>query len=185
MAVSSSFPSSLIGLLVFLFTITASTATRDVKAFDLDAQFDVGKICPLVKNKDYCENLLQSYPSIYGFDVKGVGTVFVYEATYKATDAKNKIMDLFPKAAGAQKIHLKYCQRFYDSFRQKDKKILSQLLGKKDYSGLHREAGILAKYATDCESSFNPAPSPMKRQNDNFLNLMDMISALSFLLIHQ
>ncbi|KAI3956248.1 hypothetical protein MKW92_008370 [Papaver armeniacum] len=151
MAASSSYATCLIGLLIFLFAITSSTATRDVKALDFDAHFDANKICSL----------------------------------FNAMDAKNTIMGLYPKAVHAQRVHLKFCQQLYDPFLQKDLKSLSQLLGKKDYTGLHREAGIFIKYASDCEESFKPGPSPLKLQNMEFFNGIDMISAFSYLLIHQ
>ncbi|KAI3848488.1 hypothetical protein MKW92_045687 [Papaver armeniacum] len=164
MAVSSSCTTSLTSLLIFLFVVTASTAAT---TGDGKQHFDVSTLCPLVKDKEYCQNILISN-----------------EAKYDAMDAKNRIVDLFPKAAGAQRVHLKFCQQLYDSFLQNDLKSLSQLLVKKDYTGLQREAGVFAKYASDCEKSFEPTPSPLAVPNSNFFNDMDMISAFSYLLIH-
>ncbi|KAI3848076.1 hypothetical protein MKX03_035745 [Papaver bracteatum] len=183
---TSSYATPLTGLLIFLCAITASTAVRDAKPWDLDVHFDVNKVCSLVKDKKYCENVLVSYPGIFDhIDYKEVGVIFVLETTYRATDAKNTIMDLFPESRGAQRVHLKFCQQIYDSFLQKDRKILSQLLGKKDYIGLHREASVFAKYTSDCEESFKPAPSPLTLRNNNFYNSIDMLSAYAYVLIHQ
>ncbi|KAI3862443.1 hypothetical protein MKW92_052278 [Papaver armeniacum] len=186
MVVSSSYTNSLIGVLILLFAVTASTATRDVITSDSvnNTHFDAHQICPLVKDKDYCDNIMESYVGIFEFDVKVVGTIFLDTATFIATDAINKILELIPKAPDAQKARLEHCNQLYTSFPQKEKGILTQLLEQKDYVGLNREAGILAKHAIDCEDSFKPAPSPLARVNSNFFNTMDMISAFSYLLIH-
>ncbi|KAI3867447.1 hypothetical protein MKX03_010027 [Papaver bracteatum] len=195
MAVSSSYATSLIGLLIILFAITSSTATRDVKALDLDAHFDANKIldahfdankiCDLVKYEILCRDALLMHPGVYGSDVKHAGSVLIDVAKFNAMDAKNVIMGLFPEASRSQRVHLKFCQQLYDHFLQKGLKSLSQLLGKKDYTGLHRKASIFIKYASDCEESFKPAPSPMKLENTDFFNGIDMILAFSYLLIHQ
>ncbi|KAI3921001.1 hypothetical protein MKW92_046632 [Papaver armeniacum] len=185
------YTNSLIGLLILFFGITAaSTATRDVirlvtsDPVNNNTHFDAHQICPLVKDRYYCDNIMESYVGIFEFDVKVVGTIFLDTATFRATDAINKILELIPKAPDAQKDHLEYCNQLYTSFLRKDKGILTQLLEQKDYVGLNREAGVLGKHATDCEDSFKPASSPLARVNSNFFNTMDMISAFSYLLIH-
>ncbi|MCL7027976.1 hypothetical protein MKW94_008539 [Papaver nudicaule] len=175
----SSYKNSLISLLVLLFTLSGSTATTDKR------HIDVAKVCSLVKDKDYCSNILVAYAGIYWLDVKDVGTIFITEATYRAEDAINKLMDLIPKARGALKSNLTHCNQFYMSFLQTDKGNLSELLGKQDYIGLNREASILAKHAIHCEESFKPVPSPLTLQNSDFFNSIDMILAFSYLLIHQ
>ncbi|MCL7024765.1 hypothetical protein MKW94_028180 [Papaver nudicaule] len=186
-----SYSNSLICLVVLFLTMTSSTTKRDIITFPSNAHIDVSKLCSLVKNKDYCTNVLFSFPGIYGLYAKDIGDIFIDQAMYGAKDANNKLMDLIPKARGAQKSHLKYCKgpycnQFYTSFLQKEQGNLSWLLGQQDYIGLKREADILAKHAIDCEESFKPAPSPlMTLQNTNFFNSVDMISTFSYLLIHQ
>ncbi|KAI3960461.1 hypothetical protein MKW98_002960 [Papaver atlanticum] len=184
--VVSSYTNSLMGLLILLFAITASTATRDVITSDSndEAHFDAHQICPRVKDKDFCDMVMESYVGIFGFDVKEVGTIFLDVSTNAAGFANSKILELIPKAPDAQKARLEHCNQLYTSFPQKDKGILTQLLEQKDYVGLNREAGILAKHTTDCEDSFKPAPSPLTRENSNFFNIIDMISVFSCLLIH-
>ncbi|KAI3867448.1 hypothetical protein MKX03_010028 [Papaver bracteatum] len=163
MAVASSYATCLIGLLIFLFTITSSTATRDVKALDLDAHFDtMGISCEVNSFHPEMRDALLMYPGIYGPDVKDAGSILIDAAKFNAVDAKNEIMGLFPEAPHAQR-----------------------LLGKKDYTGLHREAGIFIKYASDCNESFKPEQSPLKMENKFFFNGIDMILAFSYLLIHQ
>ncbi|KAI3920549.1 hypothetical protein MKW92_007995 [Papaver armeniacum] len=185
--VVSSYTNSLTSLLILSFVVTASTATRDVITSNSndEAHFDAHQICPQVKDKDFCVMVMDSYIAIYGFDVKEVGTIFIDVSKNTAGFANDKILELLPKAPDAQKARLEHCNQFYTSFPQKDKGILTQLLEQKDYVGLNREAGILAKHATDCEDSFKPAPSPMTRQNSNFFNIMDMISVFSRLLINK
>ncbi|MCL7046004.1 hypothetical protein MKW94_022201 [Papaver nudicaule] len=177
----SSYTNSLISLLVLLFTFSGSTATDSI----YKRHIDVAKVCSLVKDKDYCSNILVAYAGIYWLDVKDVGDIFINEAMYRAEDAINKLMDLIPKARGALKSNLTHCNQFYMSFQQIDKGNLSELLGKQDYIGLNREAGILAKHAIHCEESFKPVPSPLTLENSDFFNSIDMISAFSYLLIHQ
>ncbi|MCL7052265.1 hypothetical protein MKW94_008351 [Papaver nudicaule] len=180
----SSYTNSLICLVVLFLIVTSSTAKRDIIIFPSNAHIDVGKICSLVKNKNYCDNVLFSFPGIYRLDAKDIGAIFIDQAMYRAKDANNKLMDLIPKARGAQEGHLKRCNQFYTSFLQKEQGNLSRLLGQQDYIGLDRKADILAKHAIDCEESFKPAPSPLILQNTNFFNSVDMISAFSYLLIH-
>ncbi|KAI3880541.1 hypothetical protein MKX03_008805 [Papaver bracteatum] len=183
----ASYTNSLMGLLILSFLVTASNAIRDVITSNSndEAHFDAHQICPQVKDKDFCEMVMQAYVAIFEFDVKEVGTIFIDVSKNMGGFANNRIMELIPKAPDAQKARLEHCNQFYASFPQKDKEILTQLLEKKDYVGLNREAGVLAKHATDCEESFKPAPSPLTRQNINFFNIMDMISVFSRLLIHQ
>ncbi|KAI3833790.1 hypothetical protein MKX03_016822 [Papaver bracteatum] len=186
--VVSSYKNSLVGLLILSFVVTASNAVRDVITSNSndEAHFDAHQICPQVKDKDFCDMVMQGYVGIFGFDVKEVGTIFIDVSMHAAGFANNKILELILKApdAQSQKARLDHCNQLYTSFPQKDKGILTQLL-QKDYVGLNREAGVLAKHATDCEDSFKPAPSPLTRQNSNFFNIMDMISVFSRLLIHQ
>ncbi|MCL7045925.1 hypothetical protein MKW94_015090 [Papaver nudicaule] len=178
----SSYRNFLISLLVLLFTLSGSTATTDSI---YKRHIDVTKVCSLVKDKDYCSDILVDYAGIYGLDVKDVGTIFINEAMYRAKDAINKLMDLIPKARGDLKSNLTHCNQFYMSFLQTDKGNLSELLGKQDYIGLNREAVILAKHAIHCEESFKSVPSPLTLYNSAFFNSIDMISAFSYLLIHQ
>ncbi|KAI3880542.1 hypothetical protein MKX03_008806 [Papaver bracteatum] len=185
--VVSSYTNSLVGLLILSVVVTASNAVRDVITSNSndEAHFDAHQICPQVKDKDFCDMVMQGYVGIFGFDVKEVGTIFIDVSTNAEGFANSKILELIPKAPDAQKARLEHCNKLYKSFPQIYKGILTQLLEQKDYVGLNREAGILAKHATDCEDSFKPAPSPLTRKNSNFFNIMDMISAFSRLLIHR
>ncbi|MCL7046134.1 hypothetical protein MKW94_016459 [Papaver nudicaule] len=110
--VVSSCANSLIGLLILLFTITASSATRDVVTFDSDAHFDVSQICSRVKDKNYRNLIIESYPGIFKFDVKEIGVT----------------------VHGAQECHLEYCNQLYTSFLQKIRRSYLSCWAKK----LHR-----------------------------------------------
>ncbi|KAI3982012.1 hypothetical protein MKX01_018918 [Papaver californicum] len=84
----TSYTNSLIGFLILIFILTASTATRDVITFDFDnhTHFNAHQICPLVKDKYQCD-----------LNYNG-----------EARDTDNKIIELIPDIPNAQRGHIEY-----------------------------------------------------------------------------
>ncbi|KAI3957986.1 hypothetical protein MKW98_020628 [Papaver atlanticum] len=174
---------SLLSILVVLLAATTATATTEVKNFE-DIKVSGDQVCSRTRSPGFCFGVLP--PGITKQSLETVSNDLINKAMVEATDIYNQIKYWIPQAAGAQQGHLNYCLRLYSSAINSIK-AARNLLGSKHYFGLNRKTVEIANYANTCESSFSSSPravSPLTQQNSDFFNLVDVLSATSYLLSH-
>ncbi|XP_026381431.1 putative invertase inhibitor [Papaver somniferum] len=104
----------------------------------------------------------------------------------KATQMYNQASSLILKAPDAQKGPLNYCMARYNSAIV-DIDAAGNFFRSKNYVKLNKISIRIASDANKCEGSFKYSPSnpsPITQQNRDFYNLVDVLTATSYLLSH-
>ncbi|XP_026395829.1 pectinesterase inhibitor-like [Papaver somniferum] len=172
------------GILVVLLVATTATATREVIKNFGNIKVSVDQVCSRTRNPGFCMGVLP--PGVANHNLETVSRAVINQAMVEAIEIYSQIKDWIPQAAGGQQGHLNYCLRLYGSAIN-SVKAARDLLGSKQYLGLNRKTVEIANYANGCESSFSSSPravSPLTQLNSDFSNLVDVLSAISYLLSH-
>ncbi|XP_026379088.1 pectinesterase inhibitor-like [Papaver somniferum] len=142
---------------------------------------NVGEICSRTKNPSYCRRVLADIPDLTQEYLLHTAFLANNWADANATNIYNQITDMLRKATSAQKGHLEHCHRLYFSCLH-DIFASSNALGSRDFFGFKKQATAFANYAKLCEESFGSPPSTpslLTKQNREFIDLVDIVLAIT------